>query len=478
MKAASVVSGSSWAPLTLALLLGGCAGHPPPLPRVASQTYAPEGDRQALPEASGVTQRFNAAAADQWWTAFGSAQINALVARALAANPDLKAQDATLAAARQTYASQASNLWPQASVGYSFQRARSANSLSNPLGGNNPPSLYSLHTASVDVSYTADIWGAGREGLRAAKYQTRGVEFQTEAARRALIANVVGAAVQAAALADQVRVAGRAADDSEKLLAYAQKQKALGNMGDADVANFVNLLALDRQTEIGLRHALFVQLRLIGTLTGQESAASVDVPASLGDIRLPANLPMVLPVDIVNRRPDIRYATAQFDAAAASVHAARAARLPVISLDGSAGGASTQLATLFNKGNSFWSLGVGIAEPLTGAVGLYHAQKAAEAQLLAAQAQYQSTVQSALGGIADTLDALYADARAADAADKQAQATAGLREDQARQTKLGQSGDVDLLAADRAAAQALASQSLARSQRYADTVALFLAMGS
>ena len=464
--------------LTLALLLGACAGNPPPLPGVAAQTYAREGDRQTLPEASGVVQRFNAASTDQWWTAFGSPKINALVARALAANPDLKAQNATLAAAQQSYKAQASNLWPQASVGYNFQRAMSPSSLSNPLGGYNPPSLYSLHTAQVDVSYTADIWGAGREGLKAAKYQTQGVAFQTDAARRALIANVVSAAVQAAALADQVKVAARAADDSEKLLAYAQKQKALGNMGDADVANVVNLLSQDRQTEIGLRHALFVQLRLIGTLTGQESAAPVDVPASLADITLPADLPMVLPVDIVNRRPDIRYFATQFDAAAAQVHAAQAARLPVISLDGSAGGASTQLSTLFSNGNSFWSLGVGIAQPLTGAVGLYHQQKAAEAQLLAAQAQYQSTVQSALGGIADTLDALYADARAADAADKQAQATAGLLEDQTRQTKLGQSGDVDVLAADRAAAQALASQSLARSQRYADTVALFLAMGS
>jgi len=466
-------------PLSLTLLLGACASNPPPTPPVASSAYAPEGDRQALPEASGVTQKFGAeAAAGKWWTAFGSAQIDALVDKALTANPSLKAQDATLAAARESYKAQANTLWPQASAGYNFQRAENANSLSSPLGSSNPPSLYSLHTAQVTVSYTADIWGAGREGLRAAKYQTQGTAFQAEAARQALIANVVSAAIQAAALADQVQVAGRAAADSEKLLVYAQKQKTLGNMGDADVANVVNLLALDRQTEIGLRHALFVQLRLLGTLTGQESAAPVEVPASLSDITLPADLPMVLPVDIVNLRPDIRYAAMQFDAAAAQVHAAQAARLPVISLDGSAGGASTELATLFNNGNSFWSLGVGIAEPLTGAVGLYHQQKAAEAQLLAAQAQYQSTVQSALGGIADTLDALYADARAADAADKQAQATTGLLEDQTRQTKLGQSGDVDVLAADRAAAQALASQSLARSQRYADTVALFLAMGS
>jgi NodT family efflux transporter outer membrane factor (OMF) lipoprotein len=475
MKTASVL------PLSLGvLLLGACASTPPPLPTVTSSAYAPEGDRQVLPEASGEAQKLGAKAtvAAKWWLAFGSPKIDTLVDKALAANPSLKAQDATLAAARQSYAAQASTLWPQASAGYNLQRAENSNSLSTPLGISNPPSLYSLHTAQVDVSYTADIWGAGREGLKAAKYQTQGIAFQAEAARQALIANVVSAAIQAAALSDQVKVAGRAADDSEKLLAYAQKQKALGNMGDADVANVVNLVANDRQTEIGLRHALFVQLRLIGTLTGQESAAPVDVPASLADIALPADLPMVLPVDIVNIRPDIRYAAAQFDAAAASVHAAKAARLPVISLDGSAGGASTQLASLFNNGNSFWSLGVGIAEPLTGAVGLYHQQKAAEAQLLAAQAQYQSTVQSALGGIADTLDALYADARAADAADKQAQATAGLLEDQTRQTKLGQSGDVDLLAADRAAAQALASQSLARSQRYADTVALFLAMGS
>jgi len=81
-------------------------------------------------------------------------------------------------------------------------------------------------------------------------------------------------------------------------------------------------------------------------------------------------------------------------------------------------------------------------------------------------------VQTALGGIADTLDALYADARAT------AAAAAQLLADQTRQAQLGQSGEADVLAADRAAAQAEVAQSLARAQRYADTVALFLAMGS
>ena len=465
--------------LILPLMLTACATTVPAPPTVTAQTYAPGGDAAVLPEASGVTQTLTTAAStDRWWTAFGSPQIDALVERALAANPDLKARNAALTAVRETYKAQASSLWPQASAGYNLERAQNANSLSSPLSSTSPPSLYTLHTAQVSVGYAVDFWGAGRQGLKAAKYQTDAVALQTEAARRALIANVVSAAVQAAALGDQVRIAGRAAGDSEKLLAYAQKQKALGNMGDADVANVVNLAALDRQAEIGLRHALFVQLRLLGSLTGQGPAAPVGVPASLADLTLPAGLPMVLPVDIVNLRPDIRYAAAQFDAAAASVHAARAARLPSIALDGSAGGASTQLASLFTQGNGFWSLGLGIAEPLTGAVGLYHQQKAAEAQLVAAQAQYQSTVQAALGGIADTLDALYADARATASADTQAQTTAQLLDGQKRQTALGQSGDADVLAADRAAAQAEVAQSLARSQRYADTVALFLAMGS
>jgi len=468
---------SMW-PLILLFGLTACAPAPAVLPPVADSRYAPDGDRQVLPEASGVAQHFGAAGSDQWWKAFGSPQIDALVDRALAANPGLKAQDAALTAARETYAAQVSGLWPQVSAGYGAERARNSNSLSSPLGSANPPSLYTLHTAQLSVGYTVDLWSAGRQGLKAQKYQTEAVACQAEAARQALIANVVSAAVQAAALADQVRIAGRAAEDSEKVLAYAQKQKTLGNIGDADLANVVNLAALDRQAEINLRHALFVQLRLLGTLTGQGPAAPVGVPASLADISLPADLPQVLPVDVVNRRPDIRYAAAQFDAAAASVHAAAAARLPVISLDGSAGGAATQLASLFKNGNGFWSLGVGIAEPLTGAIGLYHQQRAAEAQLIAAQAQYQGAVQTALGGIADTLDALYADARATAAADIQAETTAQLSADQTRQAQLGQSGASDVLAADRAAAQAEIAQSIARSQRYADTVALFLAMGS
>lgn len=452
--------------LPLLCLLSACATTPP-LPPVMDKGYG-----------AGISQGATAAAPARWWTAFGSPQIDTLVDQALAANPDLKAQDAALTAARETYKAQASGLWPQVQAGYNVVRAQNANSLSNPLGSSSPPSLYTLHTAQLTVGYTLDLWGAERQGLRAARFQTDAVAFQTQAARQALVANVVSAAIEAAALNDQVAVAARAAADSDKLADYAQKQKALGNIGNVDVANAVNLAALDRQALIALRHAVFVQLSLLRSLTGQGPAAPVGVPASLADITLPADLPMVLPVDVVNRRPDIRYAGAQFDAAAASVHAAAAARLPVLSLDGSAGGASTQLASLFTQGNGFWSLGLGIAQPLTGAVGLYHQQKAAEAQLQVAQAQYLSAVQSALGGIADTLDALYADAQSTQAADRQAQTTADLLTDQRRQTQLGQSGDTDVLAADRAAAQAEGVQALARSQRYADTVALFLAMGA
>jgi NodT family efflux transporter outer membrane factor (OMF) lipoprotein len=460
------------------LMLTGCAASPR-IPKVATgDSYRPGGDALVLPAASGITQHFTKAAGDErWWLAFGSAQINALVDRALAANPGLKAQDATLTAARELYRSEKSGLWPQISLGYSGQRARTADSLSNPLGGNNPPSIYSLHTAEVDVGYSPDIWGGGRQGLRAAKFQTEAVALQTAAARQALVANVVSAAIQAAALGDQLQAAERSVADSQRCLDYAQKQKNLGNLGATDVANAVNMLAQDQQTEIGLRHTLFVQQRLIAVLVGDGSAARIDAPTSLSAITLPGDLPMVLPVDIVNRRPDIRYAAAQFDSAAAAVNAAKAARLPALSLDGSTGGASTQLAALFNGGNSFWSVGVGIVQPLTGAVGLYHQQKASEAQLAAAQAQYQGTVQSALGNIADTLDALYADGLAADIADTQARTNEALFEDQKRQTELGQSGDIDVATADRAAAQARASQSLARSQRYEDTVALFLATG-
>src|SRR6185312_11554862 len=247
--------------LTISLLAGAVAGcavgpdfHAPAAP--ASATYGP-GEPAAVP--SGQTFERGATAAAEWWHAFGSPELDAMVREALSANPDLKSADAALRQAHELLAAQRGALLPGVDASYEAQRAKTSNALSPVLADNS--TLYSLHTAQVEVTYALDVFGGTR----------RAVE---QAAAQALIANVIAAAVQEASLRRQLEAAQAQASALRDILGFTRRQADLGALGQADVAAAETTLAEADQAVPPLQKALEQQKTALSVLLGREAGGA------------------------------------------------------------------------------------------------------------------------------------------------------------------------------------------------------------
>lgn len=459
------------------LLAGGCTlgpRHPgtdvPMPPRPQDVTVAPDAGPAQQVAVGGL------AAAD-WWTAFGSDKLNALVTAALAKNNDLAAADATLRQAREQAAAAAGSTGPQLDASYQYQRTRVSGTLSNPLVD---PSiyLYSLHTAQLSVAYPLDLFGAGRNKVRSARAAADVAAHRLVAARTTVAANLVLAVISHASLEAEIDATRAAIQSNRELVQLLERRRQLGDVGESDVAAQQTALATVELQLPALERQLAHQRGLINTLTG--AAAGTDLPPlpSLAELDLPGQVPLSLPADIVAHRPDVLAAEAQMRGAAADVGAAIAARLPTVQLTGTAGGSATRIEDMFAAANPFYLLMGGVTQPIFHSRQLLHQQRAAEAALDAAKAQYRGAALQAFLDVDDAIAGLKTDATALDAATRANDAASRTLAMTRRQVELGALGTLQLLNASAAASQASVQLVQARAARLSDTVALYQAVGT
>jgi NodT family efflux transporter outer membrane factor (OMF) lipoprotein len=197
----------------------------------------------------------------------------------------------------------------------------------------------------------------------------------------------------------------------------------------------------------------------------------------LQNLQLPQELPLSLPSKLVEQRPDVRQAEENLHFASAQIGIAVANRFPSINLTADAGSSPTAFSNMFSKGSGFWDLTGGITQPIFNAGILRHRERAAQAAYTQAAEQYRSTVLTAFQNVADTLHALQQDAdglKAAAAAKDAASVTLDLSK---KQHGSGYLSYLALLSAEQAYQQALINLVQAQANRYADTAALFQALG-
>jgi NodT family efflux transporter outer membrane factor (OMF) lipoprotein len=227
----------------------------------------------------------------------------------------------------------------------------------------------------------------------------------------------------------------------------------------------------------GLRKQLVQQRDLLAALTGKLPNEPLAAQFSFDTLELPAQLPLSLPSKLVEQRPDIRAAEENLHAASAQVGVALANMLPQVTLTGARGGTSTQFNQMFHAGNIFWSMASTLTQTLFDGGMLLHRKRAAEATLDQAGAQYRSTVITAFQNVADTLGALENDADAQQAQAKAERTAASSLDISRRSLELGSSNYLALLNAEQAYQQVLINLIQAKASRYADTAALFQALG-
>jgi NodT family efflux transporter outer membrane factor (OMF) lipoprotein len=459
--------------LLLASMLTGCALGPdfkvPEAPPVAG--YLPPGDRPL--------GRIFAPGADipaRWWELFQSRHLNDLIEHGIAHNADLQAAEASVRMAQDSALAQRGALFPQVAANWNSSRQKQplATVTSNAATG---ASVYSLQTAQVTVGYALDMWGGTRRQIESLEAMTEAQAFQREGVYLTLTSNIALAAIQEASLRGQITATRRLVDLQARLLGILRRQYSLGQIAQPDVLVQETALAQTRLLLPPLERQLDQQRHLLATLTGRFPSEDVAASFRLGSFRLPRQLPLTLPADLVCQRPDVRAAEANVHALNAQVGVAIANRLPQITLSGNTGSTAFAVSQLFSPGTNLWMIAGNALQPVFDGGTLRYKQKAAEEAWTQSVAQYRGTVLVAFQNVADVLRALQADGRTLSAAVAAEQAAKRSLDLVRRQVEQGQVSLPILLNAQQAYLQTSLARVQAEAARLADTVALFQALG-
>jgi NodT family efflux transporter outer membrane factor (OMF) lipoprotein len=465
--------------LMMTLALAGCAVgpdfHTPTPPAVTGYTADnPPGNSSA----DKVAQRLitNMDIPGQWWTLFHSPALNAVIERALKQNPDLQAAQAALRVARENVLAQQGAAYPGVQAGFSPSRQKNpVGTLAPTLAAGTP--VYSLYTAQLSIAYVADVFGGNRRQVESLQAQAESQRFQLEATYLTLTSNLVLTAIQEASLRAQIDATEKLVKTGAEQLELMQREVALGAIAMADVVAQRAALAQLQATLPGLRKQLAQQRDQLAALSGNFPSEQPAEQFELSTLELPRELPLSLPSKLIEQRPDVRAAEANLHAASAQVGVALANRLPQITLSAGAGGTATAFRQMFAVGNVFWAIAGSLSQSLFDGGTLLHRERAADAALDQAAAQYQGTVITACQNVADTLRALQYDAETLTAEETAEQAARESLDIAHHAMALGSISYLGLLIAEQTYQQSLSALVQAKSSQYADTVALFQALG-
>jgi NodT family efflux transporter outer membrane factor (OMF) lipoprotein len=465
-------AGRVLAEVLMAISLAGCAVGPdfkaiaPP----KDQAYV----RQPISISSGETEQRLVMGANlpvDWWTLLQSAQLNHVVRQALANNWSLTAARANLAKAAEGVAVARGGLFPQVDAVSHAGRSRYGASFLGPEAATFP--TFSAYTGGVAVSYDLDIFGGQQRQI---EFAAADADIQREVMNAAHI-NVAGDTVlevlQIASIRAQIVVMQSVIASDQQNLGLVQIAYKTGVATLMDVTTAQSQLDSDRTTLPPLRQQLNVAQDALAILVGESPAAWTAPDFTLAALTLPADIPLVVPSELVRARPDIRAAEAQLHAANTAVGLATADMYPHFTLS-----ASVAEDGLFSGASgAAWNFIGGLTAPVFHGGALSAHRRQMQDAYQATFAEYQQTVLTAFGQVADNLHGL---SNSADEVRTEQQAldsaSAALR-----LTRLGyragNAGIVQVLDAQRL--QQLAELRLvqARTTRYRQTVNLFLATG-
>jgi NodT family efflux transporter outer membrane factor (OMF) lipoprotein len=430
----------------------------------------------SAPTDGGASQRFTFAEtlSAQWWTLFRSPDLNELIKQGLAGNPSLSSAQAALRQAEETLrAASGALLYPSIDGGVQATRLRA----SGASVGGGPSYEFNLYHASVNVSYTLDLFGGSRHQLEALAAQVDYQRYQFEAAYLSLTANIVTASVGEASLRAQIQATQDILAAERKQLNIVKRQFEIGAVSKAAVLSQETELAKTGATLPPLQKQLAYTRHALSVLVGRLPSEGKLPEFRLNSLQLPAVLPVSLPSALAHQRPDIRASEALLRQAGAQVGVATANLYPQITLGGGYGLEANNTGHMFSGNNVIWNIGAGLLQPIFNAGELTAKRRAAIAAYDQAAAQYRDTVLKAFQNVADVLRALETDAQlllAQAQAEAAAQATLILTE---KQFQLGAVNYLSLLVAQRDYQQARISLIQAQAQRFSDTAALFQALG-
>ena len=374
----------------------------------------------------------------EWWKSFNDPVLVSLVTRAAAAAPDIRIATARLAQSRAQRGITGSDQYPAINGNSSYTRTRiskngasslfsgggasggspgaASNGLASPRGGAAPTMSsippFDIFQGGFDASWELDLWGRVRRAVESADAS---LDASREARRAQLISTVAEVARNYIALRgtqSQLRIA-RDNLASARDSAFLTDARSRGGLAtDLDVANARAQVASTEATLPQLEQQEQQGINAIGLLLGmppQALSAELSPPAPVPPV--PPAVPLGLPSELAQRRPDIRQAEAQLHAATADIGLARADFYPKITLSGSASLQSTQLKNLFNIASTAYSFGPSLTIPIFDGRRIRSTVELREAQQQEAAINYEKTILQAFTDVDNALIAYGAEQR-------------------------------------------------------------------
>jgi NodT family efflux transporter outer membrane factor (OMF) lipoprotein len=440
-----------------------------PLAPRTSSTDAPTGQPQHFVQGRDIPQ--------EWWRLFRSPALTALIQRALANNPTLQSAIATLRAANQAVYAQEGKFFPLVEGNFSPTRQLTAAPISPVLSSPTGPNPFNLYTAQVQVSYTFDVWGLNRRTVESLQALADTQRFQVEAAYLTLVSNIAVAAINEASLRGQIDATNQLISINTKMLGILRRQLETGYANRNDVALQEAALAQVAATLPPLRKALQQNRDLLSALAGAYPSEEPREIFKLENLHLPVDLPVSLPSQLIEQRPDIRASQEVLHSASAQIGVAIANLLPNFTITGNIGYINTALAGLLAPQNLAWLAAGNIAQTIFDGGSLLHQLQGSKDTYNAAAWSYRGTMIAAVQNVTDSLRALQNDADALKAA-RDFERAANISFDLARQQmQTGNANVLILLTAQQTYLQAVIQVVQARAARLSDTVALYQALG-
>jgi NodT family efflux transporter outer membrane factor (OMF) lipoprotein len=278
-------------------------------------------------------------------------------------------------------------------------------------------------------------------------------------------------------LREQIVATQQIIADYKTELDLVEKQNTIGAKSMADVLVIRTQVASAEALLPPLRQTLEQTQTQLAVYLGEFPSTAQLNAVDLDALTLPHEIPVSLPSVLTRQRPDVRAAEAQLHHATAEVGVATANLFPQITLSGSLGSVALHAGDLFGAGSKSWTIGAGLVQPLFHGGTLRAQERAAEAGLDKAAADYQSTVLTAFQNVADSLRALELDADSLQAQASAEKSAASSLELVRFQYRNGSASYLQVLDATRQYQQARIALIQARAARLSDTAALYAALG-
>jgi outer membrane protein, multidrug efflux system len=303
------------------------------------------------------------AAKGPWWRQFGDMKLDELEEKAIANSPTLVAADARLAQARAVVAANAASLYPQ--LGLAGRAARQKISANRPLTNYSSPNFSTVQNDFIlafTVNYEVDLSGRIRRTIEGARASAEQSAADLENARLLLTTDLAAAYFSLRELDIELDVLARSIDLQRRVLELVTARHDLGAAAGLEVAQQQALLDSTLTQVDVLRKQRSQFEHAIATLTGTP-APLFNLVADVRELA-PPSIPLGVPSDVLERRPDVASAERAMAAANAQIGVAAAAFYPSITLAPLYGVESAAMATLFNAPSILWSLGVSLVQPL------------------------------------------------------------------------------------------------------------------